>query len=329
MVQTLPFEAPVEKLNQQIDEIQSRQDASQYKKELDTLKLTKDDLLEKIYSNLSAWDTVRVARHPERPQTSDYIKLICRDFREIHGDRAFGDDPAIVCGFARIASTKVMLIGHQKGKTTNERITCQFGCAHPEGYRKALRAMKLAEKFNLPIVSLIDTPGAYPGVKAEERGQAEAIARNLLEMSRLRTPIISAVIGEGGSGGALGLGVADRCAMMQHAWYSVISPEGCAAILWKIANDETNSQAAEALALTARKNLANGIIETILREPLGGAHRNPENAAKTLENWITQSLRELDRINPSTLTQRRFERFRAFGSTIERNPDLPLDVSLS
>ena len=327
MVQLLPFEEEIQKLDTQIENLQSQKNLSN-DDEIIRIQLSRDDLLEKVYSNLSAWNTVKVARHPQRPQTSDYIKLICRDFREIHGDRAFGDDPAIICGFARIASNKVMLIGHQKGKTTNERIKCQFGCAHPEGYRKALRAMKLAEKFSLPIVCLIDTPGAYPGLKAEERGQAEAIARNLFEMSRLKTPIVSIVIGEGGSGGALGIGVADKCAMLQHSWYSVISPEGCAAILWKIANEETNAQAADALALTAKRNLENGIIETILREPLGGAHRNPEKAAKNLENWITQSILELKRININTLTQRRFDRFRTFGATIEKNPDIPLNNSL-
>jgi acetyl-CoA carboxylase carboxyl transferase subunit alpha len=239
--------------------------------------------------------------------------MICRDFRELHGDRHFGDDPAIITGFARIGSHKVMVVGHQKGKNTDERIKCHFGCAHPEGYRKALAKMKLAEKYGLPIVALIDTPGAYPGLKAEERGQAHAIAMNLKEMSRLKTPIVSIVIGEGGSGGALGLGVADRVAMLQFSWYSVISPEGCAAILWKIANEETNEAAADSLALTSKDNLRHGLIDAIIPEPNGGAHRNNEDAATNLEKWIVDTLRDLGRFNHETLVQRRYEKFAGMG----------------
>jgi acetyl-CoA carboxylase carboxyl transferase subunit alpha len=206
-----------------------------------------------------------------------------------------------------------MVIGHQKGKDTNERIKCHYGCAHPEGYRKALLKMKLAEKFKLPVVTFIDTPGAYPGLKAEERGQAEAIAQNLKEMSRLKTPIVSIVIGEGGSGGALGLGVADRVAMLQNSWYSVISPEGCAAILWKIANDETNRAAATALALTSRDNLKNGIIDAIIQEPIGGAQRDNQATASNLEKWIVDSITDLERFNPQTLVHRRYEKFAGMG----------------
>ena len=206
-----------------------------------------------------------------------------------------------------------MVIGHQKGKNTDERIACHFGCAHPEGYRKALAKMKLAEKFGLPVVTFIDTPGAFPGLKAEERGQAQAIAMNLKEMSRLKIPIVSIVIGEGGSGGALGLGVADRVAMLEFAWYSVISPEGCAAILWKIANEETNEAAATSLALTSRDNLKNGLIDAIIPEPIGGAHRDNEASAVNLEKWIVDSLRDLDRFNPQTLIQRRYEKFAGIG----------------
>ena len=244
----------------------------------------------------------------------NYINMICRDFRELHGDRTFGDDRSIITGFGRIGSFKALIVGHQKGRTTQERIACHFGCAHPEGYRKALKKMKLAEKFGLPIVTFIDTPGAYPGLKAEERGQAEAIALNLREMSRLRTPIISIVIGEGGSGGALGIGVADRVAMMEFAWYSVISPEGCAAILWKQANEDTNTKAASALSLTAKHNMKNGLIDSTIKEPIGGAHRDPNAAAEQLQRWIIDSLRELERFNARSLVERRYDKFRRMGA---------------
>jgi acetyl-CoA carboxylase carboxyl transferase subunit alpha len=271
-----------------------------------------------VYANLSPWDTVRVARHPARPQTRDYIQAICKEFTELHGDRRFGDDPAMVCGFARIGSIKCMIVGHQKGRTTQEKIACHFGCAHPEGYRKALAKMRTAEKFGLPIVTFVDTPGAYPGIGAEQRGQAEAIAVNLRDMSRLKTPIVSIVIGEGGSGGALGIAVADRVAMLQHSWYSVISPEGCAAILWKTANEQTNTAAATSLKLTSRDNLELGIIDDVIEEPLGGAHRDPAGAASNLEKWIVEQLQELRRISPATLPQKRYERFRKLGSFIEQ-----------
>ncbi|MDP7005254.1 MAG: acetyl-CoA carboxylase carboxyltransferase subunit alpha [Phycisphaerales bacterium] len=309
----LPFETPVSEIDKQIQAINKRDDSDGYTDELEKLKNTRDSILEKLYENLSPWQTVQVARHKNRPQTTDYIKMICRDFRELHGDRHFGDDPAIVTGFARIGSYKVMIVGHQKGKNTDERIACHFGCAHPEGYRKALAKMKLAEKYGIPVVALIDTPGAYPGLKAEERGQAEAIAMNLKEMSRLKTPIVSVVIGEGGSGGALGLGVADRVAMLQYSWYSVISPEGCAAILWKIANEETNQAAASGLALTSKDNLKNGLIDAIIPEPKGGAHRDNELAASNLEKWIVDSLRDLERFNPQALVHRRYEKFSSMG----------------
>ena len=309
----LPFESPVTEIDRQIQAIRKREDADAYQGELEELEKTRDNILKKLYENLTPWQTVQVARHQNRPQTTDYIRMICRDFRKLHGDRHFGDDPAIITGFARIGSHKVMVIGHQKGKDTNERIKCHFGCAHPEGYRKALLKMKLAEKFKLPVVTFIDTPGAYPGLKAEERGQAEAIAQNLKEMSRLKTPIVSIVIGEGGSGGALGLGVADRVAMLQNSWYSVISPEGCAAILWKIANEKTNQAAASALALTSRDNLKNGIIDAIIHEPIGGAQRDNEATATNLEKWIVDSLTDLERFNPQTLVHRRYEKFAGMG----------------
>lgn len=282
-----------------------------------TLRERRDRLLADLYTRLSPWDTVRVARHPNRPQTRDYIARICRDFCELHGDRRFGDDPAIVTGFGRIGSLKCLVVGHQKGKSTQEKIACHFGCAHPEGYRKALAKMKLAEKYKLPIVTLVDTPGAYPGLGAEQRGQAEAIAVNLREMSAIRTPIVSVVIGEGGSGGALGIAVADRVAMLQHSWYSVISPEGCAAILWKQANEQTNNAAAIALKLTARDNLALGIIDAIIPEPVGGAHRDPAKAAASLERWILDELTHLREINPDVLVEQRYARFRRLGAFTE------------
>ena len=311
---TLPFEQPVTELDRQIRSLQQRDDALSYAQELQKLCESRDSMLARLYRELSPWDIVRVARHPERPQTSDYISMICRDFRELHGDRRFGDDPAIITGFARFGPHKVMLIGHQKGKTTQEKIACHFGCAHPEGYRKALHKMKLAEKFGLPIVTLIDTPGAYPGLKAEERGQAEAIATNLREMSRLKTPIVSVVIGEGGSGGALGIAVGDRVAMMQYAWYSVISPEGCAAILWKKASEETNLTAAKALALTAAENLHNGLVDAIIEEPLGGAHRHAPQAGEELQRWVVDQLRELKRFKPHNLVRLRYEKLRKIGA---------------
>jgi acetyl-CoA carboxylase carboxyl transferase subunit alpha len=274
--------------------------------------------LERLYTKLSPWQTVRVARHPLRPQTRDYIGMICRDFTELHGDRRFGDDPAMVTGFARIGPLKVMLIGHQKGKETSEKIACHFGCAHPEGYRKALAKMKLAAKYGVPIVTLVDTPGAYPGLGAEQRGQAEAIAVNMLEMSRLPVPIVSIVIGEGGSGGALGIAVADRVSMLANSWYSVISPEGCAAILWKEANEQTNSAAAKALKLTASDNLSLGIVDDVIAEPLGGAHRDPRTTAQSLQNWIVQQLQHLRTLPTQELLEARYQRFRKMGVYLEQ-----------
>lgn len=311
---SLPFEQPVLQIEKQIEAIEARENAADFVEELQKLRESRDGLLAKLYDDLNPWDTVRVARHPARPQTSDFIERICRDFRELHGDRHFGDDPAMITGFGRIGSHKVMIVGHQKGKTTEEKIACQFGCAHPEGYRKALVKMKLAAKFGLPIVTFIDTPGAYPGIKAEERGQAEAIAVNLREMSRLPTPIVCVIIGEGGSGGALGIGVGDRVAMLEHAWYSVISPEGCAAILWKEANEQTNTAAAESLALTARANLANGLIDAVIPEPPGAAHRDPNEAAERVLAWLIEQLTDLKRFKVETLVQRRYEKLRRMGA---------------
>lgn len=310
----LPFEQPVTDLDRQIAALEAREDAANLKEEIAALRKSRESLLHKLYDDLHPWDVVKVARHPGRPQTSDYIQMMCRDFRELHGDRHFGDDPAIITGFGRIGPHKVLLVGHQKGKSTAEKIACHWGCPHPEGYRKALMKMRLAEKFGLPIVTLIDTPGAWPGIKAEERGQAEAIAVNLREMSRLHTPIVSVVIGEGGSGGALGIGVGDRVAMMQFAWYSVISPEGCAAILWKAANEQTNTAAAKALALTAEDNLRNGLVDAVIPEPLGGAHRNPKQASDSLASWLAEQVAEFKRFKPATLVKRRYDKFRSIGA---------------
>jgi len=287
------------------------------------LRAKREKVLRELYVELSPWDTVRVARHPARPQTRDYVRAICRDFVELHGDRRFGDDPAIVTGFGRIGPHKALIVGHQKGRTTQEKLACHFGCAHPEGYRKAMAKMELAAKRGLPIVTLVDTPGAFPGISAEERGQAEAIAVNLREMSRLRTPIVSVVIGEGGSGGALGIAVADRVAMLRYAWYSVISPEGCAAILWKQANAQTNRNAAEALKLTAADNVRLGIIDAVVDEPVGGAHRDPEAAGDLLRDWVVGQLDELVGEDPGALVERRYERFRALGEYAEVAAEAP------
>ena len=315
---TLAFEQPLAKLEQQISELELLQVDKQidYTAEIRQLRNNYMLMLKKTYENLSAWETVQVARHPQRPQFRDYLDLCCREFREIHGDRRYGDDKAIVAGLARIGGQKVMLIGHHKGRDTKEKISCNFGCAHPEGYRKALRAMKLAEKFGLPVVTLVDTAGAYPGLGSEERGVAEAIAVNMMEMSRLRTPIVSIITGEGGSGGAIGLAVADRVSMMQHAWYSVISPEGCSGILWK--GSENAADAAAALKLTSRDLKQLGIIDTAIPEPLGGAHRDPRTAAHNLEQYLAKTLRDLKRTKTENLLERRYDKFRAMGQVAEK-----------
>ncbi len=274
------------------------------------------DLKRKVYSSLTPWETVQVARHPDRPMTSDYIDLVFDEFVELHGDKFFGDDRAMWCGFAKLDRYKVMVVGHQKGKTLKERIACSSGSAHPEGYRKALAKMKLAAKFGLPIICLIDTPGAYPGIGAEERGQAQVIAQNMFEMSRLATPIICTVIGEGGSGGALGIGVGDRVAMLEHAYYSVISPEGCAGILWKSA--AYAEQAAKALRMTSKDLIGFGVIDDVIEEPLGGAHRDHHQMASRLKMYFLKCLRELTNIPAQQLLDARYEKFRRMGVFLER-----------
>lgn len=309
----LDFERPLTQLQQQIIELERQQspDGPDISPEIRKLRQSHTALLKKTYGSLTPWNIVKIARHPARPQTVDYVQRIVKDFCRLHGDRRFGDDPAILTGLGRIGPYKCLIVGHHKGKETKERLACHFGCAHPEGYRKAMRTMKLAEKFKLPVVTFVDTPGAYPGIGAEERGQAEAIAVNLREMSRLKTPIISVIIGEGGSGGALGIAVADRVAMLQYAWYSVISPEGASAILYK--SGDQAAQAAQSLKLTAKDNLSLGTIDQEIEEPLGGAHRDPIQTADRVGAWIIQSLRELKRFKIENLINKRYQRLRGIG----------------
>ncbi|MFO0801330.1 MAG: acetyl-CoA carboxylase carboxyltransferase subunit alpha [Gemmataceae bacterium] len=309
----LPFEHDIHELEQALARLEGGAATPGGAEVLKKMRREVVALLRERYSNLSAWETVLVSRHPQRPQTLDYIGLICDEFVELHGDRAIGDDRAIRAGFARIGDHKVMLIGHQKGKTTAERTQCYFGCAHPEGYRKALTKMKLAAKYRVPVVCLIDTPGAFPGIGAEERGQSQLIATSILEMSRMPTPVVCVVIGEGGSGGALGIGVGDRVAMLQHAYYSVISPEGCAGILWKVATDATKPKAADALRLTAADLQRLGVIDHVLAEPVGGAHRNPRDAGGTLKGYLTKQLRELSSQPSPQLLRARYAKFRSMG----------------
>ena len=308
----LEFEKDIRQLEEKLAHLIAPGDPRQATQEaIQKLKGELRRTKKRVYSGLTPWQTVLVARHPERPMTRDYIELVVEDWTELHGDRTFGDDRAVVTGFGRIGSHKVMLIGHQKGKTTREKVACYFGCAHPEGYRKALAKMHVAEKFGLPVVCLIDTPGAYPGIGAEERGQAQVIARNLMDMSRLRTPIVVVVIGEGGSGGALGIGVGDRVAMLEHAYYSVISPEGCAAILWK--SGDHAPQAAEALRLTSKDLQTLDVVDDVIPEPPGGAHRDHQGAAKLMRAYLNRALRQLRGIPIDELLDRRYDRFRAIG----------------
>ena len=309
----LPFERPIVELELKIGELKSLSESTgmNLNGELKPLRQKLERMTREIYAGLAPYDIVQVARHPLRPQTSDYIGGMLDEYIELHGDRHFSDDRAITTGFARIGERRFLLIGHRKGKETKENIACNWGCAHPEGYRKALAKMRLAEKFKLPIVTLINTPGAYPGVGAEERGQAWAIAENIMVMSRLKVPIICVVIGEGGSGGALGIGVGDRVLMLEHAYYSVISPEGCAAILWK--DGERASDAAAALRLTSNHLLKFKIVDEVIPEPVGGAHREPEKMIEILGERILKALGEFDGVGPDDLLERRYARLRALG----------------
>ena len=311
----LDFETPILELEQQIEELQR---ADNKQDELRQLRRQWADLTKDVYTNLSPWQRVQVARHPRRPHTTDYISLAFDEFVELHGDRHFGDDRAMLTGFAKLGEFKVLVVGHQKGRTVKERAACYFGCAHPEGYRKALLKIKLAAKFNIPVVCFIDTPGAYPGIGAEERGQAEAIATNMFEMSRVETPIVCVVIGEGGSGGALGIGVGDRVAVLEHAYYSVISPEGCAGILWK--SHAHAEKAANALRFTSKDLLGLGVIDEIIPEPLGAAHRDHHQTAANVKRFLLQSLRDLVGTETEVLLQHRYEKFRSMGQFLENEP---------
>lgn len=310
----LDFEKPILELEKQIEELKNYQELKHIdvSSEIKRLEEKRENLRKNIYSHLTAWQKVQLARHPERPYTLDYIGMVMSDFIELHGDRSFSDDKAIVCGFAKIDNQKILVIGHQKGRDTKENLQRNFGCAHPEGYRKALRLMQLAEQFDLPIVVFIDTPGAYPGIGAEERGQSQAIALNLREMARIAIPVIALVIGEGGSGGALGVGVADRVCVLENAYYSVISPEGCAAILWK--NGTKAPDASEVLKLTAQDLLKMGIIDEMVAEPLGGAHRDPQKAAQNIKEAISRNLKELKAFNKEELLKLRYKKFRSIGA---------------
>lgn len=306
----LPFEKDIHDLEVKLESLEAAEPGSE---DLREMRKSLRTLLKKTYDQLSPWQTVQVSRHPKRPQFLDYVDLVFEDFLELHGDRAFGDDRAIRAGFARLGEYKVMLIGHQKGRTLTERQQCFYGCAHPEGYRKALAKMKLAAKYHVPVICLVDTPGAYPGIGAEERGQSQLIATSILEMTRLPTPVVCVVIGEGGSGGALGIGVGNCVSMLRHSYYSVISPEGCAGILWKTATDETKLKAAECLSLTAPTLKKHGVVDEVISEPLGGAHRSPREAGQNLQNYLLNSLRNLEGASADAIIANRYERFRRLG----------------
>lgn len=310
----LDFEKPIAELEKKIQELRNFIStknidlSSEVKRLEDKLEI----LRKETYSNLTAWQKVQIARHPQRPYTSDYVNMLMTEFIELHGDRLFYDDKALISGLAKLDNQKIVVLGHQKGRDTKENLKRNFGCAHPEGYRKALRVMKLAEQFDLPIIVFIDTPGAYPGVGAEERGQSQAIALNLREMMQINSPIISIVIGEGGSGGALGVGIADKVCVLENAYYSVISPEGCAAILWK--DGSKAPEAAEVLKLTAQDLLKAGIIDEIIPEPLGGAHRDPQKAAEAIRSSIIKNLKHLKALNKEELLRQRYGKFRRIGA---------------
>lgn len=307
------FERPIVELEKKIEEMKeySYIENVELQEEIANLEKKAEKLRKEIYSKLTRWQRVQLARHPQRPYTLDYIQRIIPDFQELHGDRKFADDPAIVSGIGHIQNVPIMLIGHQKGRTTKEKLYRNFGMPNPEGYRKALRLMELAAKFNRPVVALIDTPGAYPGIGAEERGQAEAIARNLFEMSHLPVPILVIIIGEGASGGALGIGVGDKILMLENTWYSVISPEGCAAILWRDAAKA--KEAAEAMRVTAKDLLEMGIADGIIPEPVGGAHRDYDEAALILEKRILEELNELSSLPVDELLEKRYQKYRKIG----------------
>jgi len=312
----LDFEKHIAELEQQIGAIERQtQRSDEDEASLRTLRLKRVEQLRETYANLTPWQTVQVARHKNRPYTRDYLNLAFQEFVELHGDKFFGDDRAMLAGFAKIDRFKVMVLGHQKGRTYKERAACHFGCAHPEGYRKAMGKMQMAEKYRLPVICFIDTPGAYPGIGAEERGQAQVIAESMFMMSRLRTPIICVVIGEGGSGGALGIGVGDRVAMLENSYYSVISPEGCAGILWK--SHEHAPKAATALRFTSKDLSKFGIVDHVITEPLGGAHRDHHQMATRLKTYLSKTLAELETQDVETLLENRYAKFRRMGVFLE------------
>ena len=315
----LDFEQPLADLAEEIEKVQSsatKPDSPEVVEQLQALRKQVTEKTRELYSNLTPWETVQVARHKNRPHTTDYLSLVFDEFIELHGDKLFGDDPAIRTGFASLGDIKVMVVGHQKGRTFNDRQKTHFGCAHPEGYRKAMAKMRMAAKYGMPVICMIDTPGAYPGIGAEERGQAQVIAENMYEMSRLETPIICVVIGEGGSGGALGIGVGDRVAVLENAYYSVISPEGCAGILWKGA--EHAEKAATALKFTSNHLLEMGIVDDVVNEPLGGAHRDHHAMAARLRSYFQKNLKELLELDMETLLSNRYEKFRKIGVFLEQ-----------
>ncbi len=312
----LEFEKPILEVQQKIAELQKLSDKHvDFLPEIKKLEQKLADMKLKTYDKMSAWQRIQIARHPKRPYTLDYIQMMTTDFIELHGDRLFADDMAIVGGLAKIDDQQVVVLGHQKGRDTSENIKRNFGCAHPEGYRKAMRLMRMAERFDLPVVIFIDTPGAFPGIGAEERGQAQAIAENLRDMAQIRTPIVATVIGEGGSGGALGVGVADYILILQNAYYSVISPEGCASILWRSATKA--SEAAEALKLTGEYLIKFGIVEEIVPEPLGGAHYDPTEVAATLKTAILKQIKRLKALSLDELVEARYAKFRKIGQFID------------
>ena len=311
----LAFEKPIFDLEQELAALHDDEETSKESSKVRKLQNQIAEVTRDLYSDLSPWETVQVARHQNRPYTRDYLSLVFDEFVELHGDRKFGDDRAMLAGFAKLDDQKVMVIGHQKGRTVKERTACSFGCAHPEGYRKAMQKMNLAAKHNLPVICFIDTPGAYPGIGAEERGQAWVIAENMYEMSRLETPIICVVIGEGGSGGALGIGVGDKIAMLQHSYYSVISPEGCAGILWK--SHEFAPNAADALRFTSKHLPGLDVVDDVIPEPLGGAHRDHQQMAIQIKQYLVSSLRELQEKSIEDLLAGRYQKFRKIGRYLE------------
>jgi acetyl-CoA carboxylase carboxyl transferase subunit alpha len=309
----LEFEQPIAELDAKIEELRYVQNESavDISEEISRLDEKSQQLTKEIYSRLTPWQVTQIARHPQRPYTLDYVNELFTDFNELHGDRAFADDQSIVGGLARFNGQACMVIGHQKGRDTKERAVRNFGMSRPEGYRKALRLMRLAEKFRLPVFTFVDTPGAYPGIGAEERGQSEAIGRNIFEMAKLEVPIVVTIIGEGGSGGALALSVGDQVLMLQYSVYSVISPEGCASILWKTA--ERAPEAAEALGITAHRLKALGLIDKIVSEPVGGAHRDPKAMAAALKRGLAEALRQVNDLKVKELLDRRYERLQSYG----------------